>query len=93
MFVDILFSAFYVGLQRIRSGWIVISNEESFQQNSTIICNEIRDFYYGGRGYTCNNPPIRGRYVMIRQDKNSTENGFVLCEVQVLSCPVGFLGI
>ena len=65
--------------------------------NDDNICNDIINGRQDVVTVTCNynniNPPLRGRYVMIRRKENTFQKHFLnFCEVEVLSCPPGRWG-
>ena len=71
-----------------------MSDEEEVTLSDNNICNEIIDGEQDVVNVTCNyknkNPPLRGRYVMIRRKDNAYDRNFLnFCEVEVLSCPPG----
>ena len=89
------FDAFII--ERLSDTWVTVSDEEDASLNDDIICNEI----INGKqtvvtvtcGYKNRNPPLRGRYVMIKRKDNAYQQYLLnFCEVEVLSCHPGFWG-
>ena len=84
-------------IERLSDTWVTVSEEGDVTPNNDNICNEIID---GGRDvvtvecdYKGRNPPLKGRYVMIRRKDNARYRLFLnFCEVEVLSCRPGFWG-
>ena len=92
--------AFHIFItDRLSDTWVTVSDEEDVVPDDNNTCNEIINGRQDVVKVTCDhnsrNPPLRGRYVMIRRKHSAglNERRYMnFCEVQVLSCHPGRWG-